>query len=197
MTYATLKTDIANYLHRTDLTSVIPTFIELAESYMFRELDIKETETSADGTTTSGYGALPTDFGSVSKVSVTYNGAARLLDYAPQAYVPTAAEPYPKYYALEKGQLRIYGATDGQAYTLYYKPVIPNLSDTQTTNWLLDNAKDLYLYCSCLEGAKHIRDMAETQKLQAMIPPLLDSVRRLAERKGQPSAAPMRITPRR
>lgn len=197
MTYATLKTDIANYLHRTDLTSVIPTFISLAESYMFRELDIRETEISVAGTTTSGYGTLPSDFGSLSKISVTYNGAARLLDYAPQSWVPTDADAYPKYYALETGQLRIYGASDGQAYTLYYKPVIPALSDTQTTNWLLDNAADLYLYCSCLEGAKYVRDMAETQKLQGLIPGILDSVRRLAERKGQPSSAPMQIRPRR
>lgn len=197
MTYATLQTDIASYLHRTDLTSVIPTFIALAESNMFRELDIKDTEISVSGTTTSGYGALPIDFGSLSKVSVTYNGASRLLDYAPQAWTPTSADAYPRYYSLENDQIRIYGATDGQAYSLYYIPVIPALSGTQTTNWLLDNAYDLYLYSSCLEGAKHIRDTAEIQKLQGMTRDILDSVQRMSERKGTPSSAPMQIRPRR
>jgi hypothetical protein len=198
MTYATLQTDIADYLHRTDLTAVIPTFIARAESYMFRDLDIKETETSATGTTTSGYATLPSDFGSVSKISVSYGGgSSRLLDYAPQAWVPSDTDAYPAYYSLEKNQLRIYGASDGTAYTLYYKPVIPALSVSQTTNWLLTNAPDLYLYCSSLEGARYIRDAAEAQRLEGMIPAMMDSVRRLSERRGQPSAAPMQIKVRR
>ena len=35
-TYATLKTAIADFLNRDDLTSVIPTFIALAEADMQR-----------------------------------------------------------------------------------------------------------------------------------------------------------------
>lgn len=197
MTYSTLKSDIAAYLHRNDLTVVIPTFISLAEAAMFRELDIKSTEVSAAGTTTGGYGTLPLDFSSISKISVSYQGSSRLLDYAPQGWIPSDVDAFPKYYTLETDRIRIYGASDGQAYTLYYKPVISPLSDTVTTNWLLDNAPDLYLYSSCLEAANYIRDAAETQKLQGIVNMLLDSVRRASERKGQPSSGSLQIKVRR
>lgn len=197
MTYATLQTDIASYLHRTDLTAVIPTFISLAEASLFRELGIKGTETSVSGTTTADYLTLPTDFSTLTKLSMTYNGAARLLDYAPQAYIPTASNANGLYYTLENGQIRIYGAGTGAAYTLYYIPTIPALSGSQPTNWLLDNAADLYLYASCLEGAKYIRNAAEVAALTPVISALLDSVRRSAENKGQPIRGGMQIRVRR
>lgn len=197
MTYATLQTDIASYLHRTDLTAVIPTFISRAETSLFRELGIKGTETSASGVTAADYLTLPADFSTLTKLSMTYNGAARLLDYAPQAYIPTASNAQGLYYTLENGKIRIYGAGTGAAYTLYYIPTIPALSSSQTTNWLLDNAPDLYLYASSLEGAKYVRNVAEVQYLSGLVPSLLDSVRRAAERKGQPTGGSLQIKVRR
>jgi len=38
MTFDELKTNIADWLNRTDLTSVIPTFITLAEARLNRQL---------------------------------------------------------------------------------------------------------------------------------------------------------------
>ena len=54
MTYTTLKTAIAENMHRTDLTTKIPDFIALAEAFLFRELNIRDLETSTTGTTTGG-----------------------------------------------------------------------------------------------------------------------------------------------
>jgi len=63
MTYATLQTDVADYLHRDDLTAKMPTFVAQAEAMLFRELNLKNLETSVTGTTTDGLITLPTDFG--------------------------------------------------------------------------------------------------------------------------------------
>ena len=52
MTYATLQTDVATYLHRNDLTALIPAFVERAEAVLFRELQVKDLATSVAGTTT-------------------------------------------------------------------------------------------------------------------------------------------------
>lgn len=196
MTYSELKAAIATYMHRTDLTSSIPMFIELAESFLFRELQIKELQISVDGTTTGGYAALPTDFDSVSRVSVTYGGAARTLDYISLADAPTSISSAPGFYSLENNQLRIWGASDGQAYTLYYIPIIAALSDSNATNWLLDNAKELYLYASALEGAKWTRNTPETQKLSEVVATSLESVKRFNERRGQPSTGSFQIKSR-
>lgn len=197
MNYTSLQTQIASYLHRTDLAAQIPMFIELAEAYLFRELHIKEMQISVDGTTTGGYATLPTDFGSVSRLSVTYNGAARTLDYIALADTPIATTSAPGYYSLENNKLRIWGASDGQTYTLYYIPAIQNLSGSVATNWLLENAPELYLYASALEGAKHIRDNAETKKLTGLVGISLDSVKRFSERRGQPATGSMQIKVRR
>ena len=42
--YATLQTEVADFLHRTDLTSAIPTFIQLAETKLNRILRLRAME---------------------------------------------------------------------------------------------------------------------------------------------------------
>jgi hypothetical protein len=197
MNYTTLQTQVASYLHRTDLASQIPTFIELAEAYMFRELHIKEMQVSVTGTTTSGYATLPADFGSVSRVTVTYANYTKALDYIALGNAPTATTSAPAYYSLENDKLRIWGAADGQAYTLYYIPAIQNLSATVPTNWLLDNAPELYLDAACLQGAKYTRNDAEVAKLTDNVAMSIDSVKRFSERRGQPATGSMQIKVRR
>ena len=41
--YSDLKTQVANYLARQDLTDKIPTFIELAEIRLNRDLRLRQT----------------------------------------------------------------------------------------------------------------------------------------------------------
>lgn len=195
MTYSELKTAIADFLHNTALTTKIPGFITLAEAALFRELNIKDLRVSVAGTTTGQYADLPTDFGEVVRVTCDYMGTEYDLDYGSQPvdYTMTA----PKYYALENNKLRISGTSTGQAYTLFYTPKIEALSDSNTTNWLLENASDLYLYASSLEAARYTRDPMLEDRLNGMIPPLVDSIKRYTERKGQPTNGSLQIRPRR
>jgi len=193
MNYTDLQANIATYMHRTDLTTVIPTFIQLAESSLFREISPPETEVVATGVTVSGYAVLPADFGTLQRITVTSSGVTRALEYINLANVGTEVQQNPGYYTFEAGKLRIYGTSDGQAYTLHYLPGMEALSDTNTSNWLLANAPDLYLYASCLEGAKYIRDDTEGVKLLTLVTAMTDSVRRLAERKGVPASGPLQI----
>ena len=196
MTYTELKAAIANYTHRADLTASIPMFIQLAESFLFRELQIKELQVSVDGVTTGEYASLPADFDSVSRVSVTYGGSSRTLDYLSLADSPTAVSSMPGQYSLENNQLRIWGAGDGQAYTLYYIPNIQPLSDSVSTNWLIENASELYLYASALEAAKWTRNTPEVQKLMPIVAMSLESVKSFNKRRGQPSTSGLRVMPR-
>ena len=64
-TYANLKTEIANYLNRSDLTSYLDTFIDLAESRHARDLRVREMEAvDTSITTVSGTQSytLPTGY---------------------------------------------------------------------------------------------------------------------------------------
>jgi hypothetical protein len=60
--YSTLKTSIAAFLHRTDLTSMVPEFIADAETRIYNELRIRAMEAAFNATTSGGTVALPTGF---------------------------------------------------------------------------------------------------------------------------------------
>ena len=195
MSYATLQVDAADYLHRIDLTAKMPAFVTLAEASLFRELMVKDTAISVVGSTIGEYGTLPADFGSVSRITATVGDAEYNLDYKSPDYSTTLT--YPSAYALENNQIRIFGSSTGQAYTLYYIPKLIALSNSNPTNWLHDNAYDLYMYAVALEAAKYIRDAGEVAMLSPLVASLLDSVRRSSERKGQPLNASLQIKVRR
>ena len=199
MTYSELQTQIAAYLHRTDLTAQIPTFIGLAEAYLFREINVKDLQTTATLTTTGEYADLPADFGALSKLETTVAGRTYALDYMsnPETLVVTGQVRTPVHFAFEKGQIRVFGAGTGTSLTLYYTPQISALSGTNTTNWLLDNAPDLYLYVSALEGAKYIRDDTQAAALTGYVAGAMDTVKKFSERKGQPLTASLQIKVRR
>ena len=196
MTYSELQTQIASYLHRTDLTAQIPTFIGLAEAVLFREINVKDLQTTATLTTTGEYAPLPADFGSLSKIEVTVNGLTYPLDYQSQPETSTGTV-YPSKFAFENGQIRIFGAGTGTTGTLYYTPKIEALSGTNTTNWLLDNAQDLYLFASCLEGAKYVRANEMIANLAPMVDGKMEAIKRYIERKTQPVTSGLQIKVRR
>lgn len=197
MNYAELQTQIVAYMHNTAITDRVPTFIAIAEALLFRELDIKEMQISTVLTTVGEYANLPADFGSLSKLTVDSGGIVSTLDYygAPEVYVSPTARP--THYAFEQGKLRIFGAGTGQQATLLYTPKIKPLSNTNTTNWLLENAPDLYLYASALEAAKYVRDEVQAANLGGLVPTLLEAVKRYAQRKGTPSVGSLQIKVRR
>lgn len=196
MSYASLQTGVADYLHRSDLTAKLPTFVALAEAVLFRELSIRDMAVSVDLTTTGEYCDLPSDFSDVVKLTVTYGSTETPLDYKSPAY-SWAGVTRPESYTLDSNKIRIFGAGTGFAFKLYYKPKIQALSDSNTTNWLLTNAYDLYFYAVALEAAKYIRDGQLMADLMPTVGQLLDSVRRASERKGLPSTASLQIKPRR
>lgn len=193
MTYATLQADVATYLHRGDLTALIPGFIALAESGIFRELAIREIETTATGTTTGALIALPSDFASMVRVTVTYGGTEFDLAYGGDPY--TVDTGCPLRYTIEGTSVRFHGGS-GYTYTLYYKAVIPPLSDVQTTNWVLTNAPDLYLYASIVQTCNYTQDRELAATLEPKVAQLIDSVRRLSMRRQMPDRGGLQMKPR-
>ena len=196
MNYSELKTLVADSIHRTDLTAKIPTFIALAEAFLFRELSIRSLEIAVPGTTTGGLIALPADCASVGRVTVLHSGREIALDYGTQADNHVSAGGIPKGYTLETGGLRLGNAGTGYSYTIYYTPRIVALSDAAPTNWLLTNAPDLYSCAAQLEAVKYTQNPELIAARGADLIPLLDSVQRLTKRTGQPQRGSMQIKTR-
>ena len=79
MTYAELKTNIANYLNRSDLTSYIDTFIDSTEAELNRRLRTKEMIKRATATADSQYLTVPTDWQEAINIEITSNNFSPLF----------------------------------------------------------------------------------------------------------------------
>ena len=181
-TYAELKSAIADFLNRDDLTSVIPTFISLAEAGMKRSMRNWRMENRATATLDSQYEALPARFIAPIRLSIT-SGTTYELSAISQADIADMREKSnnvtgrPRYYALTQGELEFYPTPDGQ-YTLemVYYEAPEALSDTVSSNWVLANFPDLYLYGSLLHSAPYLSDDGRTQIWSSLYQSALEAV---------------------
>jgi hypothetical protein len=158
--YTTLQSTIANWLHRSDLTAVIPDFIALAESRINRLLTARGTETDANLTATinSALIDLPTDFGSpVALWLETISPRQLLIFKTPVEIDYVAVQAQPNYWAIKGSQIQLDRlAASAYPLTLRY---VQNLNIASTdTNYVLTNYPDIYLYGALLESAGYIRD---------------------------------------
>ena len=74
-TYTGLQASIASWLHRSDLTAIIPDLIVLAEARLARDLRLRKmvtTTTSSTVASTQGI-TLPADFLEIENLSVLTN----------------------------------------------------------------------------------------------------------------------------
>ena len=160
-TYDELKSSIADFLNRDDLTSVIPTFISLAEADMNRKLRHWRMERRSNAILDTQYTALPTDFIEAVRIMLTAPSVQRLelitnselMDK--RATSETAGTP--THYALVDGSLEAYPTPD-QNYTMemVYYGRINTLSVSVPTNWVLTYSPDAYLYGSLAAAAPYL-----------------------------------------
>jgi hypothetical protein len=154
--YATLKTAIANWLARADLTSAIPEFIQLAESRINRSLYVRERMSEASGTSADGLIPVPDDLDRVITLRVAYGSTMREI-HPVMAGQDKAESGTPDGYVAVGSNFRLVG-TDDSDYTLTYFARIPPLSDANSQNWLLAKEPGLYLYGALLEAAPYLRN---------------------------------------
>jgi len=152
MTYAELKTAIANYLNRSDLTSDIDTFIDNVEAELNRRLRTKDMIKRATATADSQYLAVPTDWIEAINVEITSNDFSPLfqqsiesLDVYRKSNNNSVGQPV--YYAMVDDSIELAPTPDGQ-YTLQltYYAKISALSSSNTSNFVSVSHPDVYLY---------------------------------------------------
>lgn len=153
-TYSELQTALDNWLVRSDLSSRTPEFIDLAEAGFNRDIRHRRMIATTTLTTVGGTAtvALPSDY---------LEARALVLETTPKRVLQAAstgqiAQDYadgetdkPVIYAIEGSNVR-FGPTPDSAYsvTLTYYQQIPALTGANTSNWLLTNHPDVYLYGS-------------------------------------------------
>jgi hypothetical protein len=167
-TYTELKSSLADWLNRTDLTSAIADFISLAEAQMERQLRTRQMIVRANATFAAAaeYGTVPDDFLETKSIKLDTNPVTSLSFQTIEAMDQLSNTTYlssgkPLYFTVVGNQFRLLPIPDGE-YTaeLVYYAKLTKLSSTVATNFLLTQAPDVYLYGSLLQAAPYLQDDA-------------------------------------
>lgn len=170
-TFAELTSSAQSWLHRsgeTGLSDFIEEFLELAEDRInadfLRAGGIGPMETSSDLTISAQRVNAPTRYAGIRNLYIS-GDPNKKLDYIPpesfySKFLSTEAGT-PVAFTVEGDQslsdpfVFVFGPTPSQTFTgklLYWQRFEP-LSDSNTTNWLLSNARGLLLYGILIEAA--------------------------------------------
>jgi hypothetical protein len=156
-TYAELQTAVKNWSKRTDLDSIIPDFIRLAELRVNRNLRIRKMETrvTSDTVASQEYYGLPTNFLQMRGFKLNTSPLTDLDYLTPEMMDRTWAGSLtgkPRAYTIVGDEVRL-GPKPDAAYTmemLYYQAPT-SLSDSNTSNFMLTANPDALVYAALIE----------------------------------------------
>ena len=200
-TYSNLKTTIANYLNRSDLTAYLADFIQLTETRLNRELRVRElitTDTSI--TTVSGTQSYSLPTGFIEATAIIYqSNPYRTLRFMSNAdfynkYNTSQTAGLPTYFTIV-GTKVLLGVTPDSAKTLqidYYKKITA-LSDSNTSNDILTNYPDLYFYGALAESAPFLMQDERLNTWATLYKEALAQANE-ASRRGSTTTSPLQMS---
>ena len=161
-TYTELKTAVANWLDRDDLTDRIPEFIALAEARMNRVLRLRMMEAKYTASTVGAQRnyALPTGYLQMRNFQLNTSPITTLSYVSPEIFDRLwggSTGGTPQFYTILAGEVQL-GPMPGSVLTmemLFYKKITALSAANQTEQMLTDNP-DIYLYGALLEAEPFI-----------------------------------------
>lgn len=178
-TYADLLSAIASYTKRGDTGPLAPIWIALTEAKLNRELRSYLGLTRLATTISAEFTNVPADFNSLR--------SARLIDspYLPLSIL-TAEQMATRRSEQRSGTLDSLALLGTQLCAspipaatynveLLYYATIPALTSTATSNWVLTNNPDLYLWGTLAEAADYYEDDAQLSKFGSLFRDALTS----------------------
>jgi serine/threonine protein kinase len=198
-TYGGLKTSVATWLNRPDLTSYIPDFIKLAEQrinyggdgdFLSSPLRIPAMQTQATGTITSSVISFPTRFLEPIKITATSGSVSWSLVYvSPERFTElTNNASVPTSYTYLNNTIQTAG-TGAASYAIDYYQAFASLSADADTNWVLANTPGIYLYAALVEAAPFLGDDPKLQLWSSMLNSSINAANRATKYQGGASLA--------
>lgn len=187
-TYAQLQSAVTSWLEdRTDVASFVPDFITLAENVLnfgmgddFAPLRVRDMETVVSLPSVNGVATIPTDYLQYRRVVPATGNRYPITFTTPDGadlLYPTGQAGLPQHFTIVGSNLYTYPKTSDNVELTYYA-MIPALSDSNTTNWLLTKAPGIYLRASLMQAAEFIKEDAEAQKQAAICQALMAGLSR-------------------
>jgi hypothetical protein len=167
--YSELNTAVANWLDRDDLTDRIPEFIALCEARFNRLLRIRAMEYKQTASTVAGQRnlALPTGFIQMRNLQMNETPIVPMQYVTPEIYdrlYGSTLTGTPQMYTIIADEIQL-GPIPGSVLTiemLFYKK-FDALTSAASTNWMIINAPDVYLYGCLLEAEPFIMNDPRVQ----------------------------------
>lgn len=180
--YAGLQASVAAWLHRSDLTAIIPDFIALAEAKMASDIDARPMDIQVTLTATAGNQlvALPSDMLEMRRLLLVTDPLI-VLKYATPDQISSdysvSLAGRPAVFAVLGANLQLAPVPDSDySLSLDYKQRIPALSNSNTTNWLLTAFPNAYLYCALCAAQPYIINDERLPMFQALYREAVDGI---------------------
>jgi len=161
-TYAELQTAVANWLDRDDLTDRIPEFIALAEARMNRVLRIRLMEGKYTASTVAAQRnyALPAGYLQMRNLQINTTPIRPCQYVTPEIYdrlYGSTTTGTPEIYTIIANEIQLGPIPAGvQTIEMLFYKKISALSVTNTTEAMLTDNPDVYLYGALLEAEPFI-----------------------------------------
>lgn len=194
MDYAGLKEQIADWLMRTDLEPVIPSFIAMAESKLNRELRVRQMLVRAVAMVEGQYVELPADWLEARNIQLNID-KTRPLEYvtlreADKIRAGSGTRPWA--YTVSGNALEVIPVVENDTeIEMSYYARLPALEYNQEGNWLLDTWPDLYLYAALAHSAPYLKEDERTQVWASMCDRAMEEAR-IADQRAQYSGSPLK-----
>jgi len=173
MTYDELVTNIRNYTEvgsNVFTNAVINTFITMAENQILREidLDVFKLEVSANMTQGNKFLTAPSDILTHRYMMITMAGEQIFLDFRDTSFMKEywpdgTATGIPKYYSVWDQNTFYVAPTPASAYVVelgyIYRPA--QLSSTNPTTWISNNAPEALLYACLIQAYSYTKGPLE------------------------------------
>ncbi len=163
-TYSELKEAVINWSHRNDLDLLIDDFIRLAEVDMFKNntahesLQTRAMEEISTATMSADAVALPDGFKQMRNLRFTDSTGGDLISKTPDTIKRRSGTGRPCFFSVTT-ELQ-FDITPDQAYIIemsYFRIPDP-LTSSNTTNFILTNNPDIYLFGTLWELFSHAQD---------------------------------------
>ena len=159
--YSALKTSVANWLNRSDLTTEIEDFVVLAEKDFNSKLRIRKMIAQTSVTINAETVALPTGFLQIRDFFITQGGTKHSLTYITPTQMDqikgSSTSAMPEVYTILGDNFR-FAPIPSSSFTgtlNFYKEFDP-LSDSNTSNFILTSHPAIYLYGSLYHAANFL-----------------------------------------
>ena len=188
--YTSLQADIATWARRSDLTSVIPSFISLAEDEIFKShptpLRVREMETEVTLTVTSLAATLPADFLEARYIKLDNATRDTIYYFPPEVWKPSSTG----YFTIVGSEIRLpTGVSDNVKLVYFARPAALSVTSTNT---VLTNYYGAYLEASLKNAFIYQRDFPKVQQAQSA----LDTYLAVSNNNNKPAVAgALRVMP--